>query len=383
MPISDSFWLYDHPGIPNSAFSYFKNYATAESRFAPQMRELIKAGILDVMHGYGNFANPEDFQRDLAKRGMDELDRHNLKIKVWTNHGGIESQQNIGARSVGAGDIKKAGQNNFYHTDLLTQFGVNFYWDCELSSLMSAVGQDRDAKYADFYWKSPLNYNSKLKAKSGLKSLITIADNIYSKFSKRHFMPWEPFDRTNRLIHLDQLRDGNQLFLFKRFGNARLDWSEDFPILLNNSVLETLLSKKGYLILYIHLGDRKSCDARKPLSKLTIEKFSQLAELSVLQKVWINTTSRLLTYNLVHRFLQWSVEEHNNLYKIVINGLALSTGESNLYLNELNGLSFQLPAGRDVKIFLKDNEVHIKKFILNDQKNQVVVIPTISTEWPL
>ena len=95
LPISDSFWMYDLKKNDCSAFSYFSDLEGRKTNYAPAMRELIHAGILDVLHSYGNFSAPADFDRNLAIQAIEELDKFRLKLKVWTNHGGLESSQNI------------------------------------------------------------------------------------------------------------------------------------------------------------------------------------------------------------------------------------------------------------------------------------------------
>ncbi len=385
LPIGDSFWLYDEPGIPNSAFSYFVDQSGKESEVAAPMRELIQAGILDVMHSYGNFHAANNFQRELARRGLEELDRQQLKVKVWTNHGGATSYQNIGARSLGRGDIKFSEDprhpSAVYHSDLLIQYGIQFYWDSE-ASLLSVVGQDRPAQFSEFYWKSPLNFNFKMKAKSLLKSMVISADKVYSSVTEQHFLSWQPANFNNQLLSLDTLRDNQRLFLFRRFGNGRLDWSEDLATVLNNGVLEKLLLTNGYLILYLHLADRRDRNEPQPLSRATIEKLEQLAGLYAAKQLWIATTSTLLAFNLAQRFLVWSAEEFENFYRIDIAGLALPGNETNTNGIQLNGLSFVLPSDRDVKIFFKDKELNIQKVVPADGSNQIAVIPLTSTEWP-
>ena len=56
LAIGDSFWMYDKPGLADSAFAYFNDLGGKQSKAAPIIRDFISAGILDVMHSYGNFA---------------------------------------------------------------------------------------------------------------------------------------------------------------------------------------------------------------------------------------------------------------------------------------------------------------------------------------
>ena len=68
LPIADSFWMTDRPHLPDAAFSYFNGSDGTVSDAAPIIRDGIRAGIIDVMHGYGNFGSRGDFTRTLAAR---------------------------------------------------------------------------------------------------------------------------------------------------------------------------------------------------------------------------------------------------------------------------------------------------------------------------
>ncbi len=387
LQISDSFWMYDKPGISESAFSYFADLSGRESEQAPVIRELIKAGILDVMHGYGNFASPADFSRNLAKKALDELDRYNLNLKVWTNHGGIESVQNIGNASFGMGDIILSSRSknaqaapDFYHADLLMKYGIHYYWDSE-ASLSQIVGQDRTFGFSEAYWTSPLNQNLKMKSKSIVKAMLSFLDKLYFKYNETHFVPWTPLNKTNKLIEQDQLRDGHLIYKFTRFGNGRFDWADDLDYLLNDRVLQRLLEKMGYLILYIHLGDRKQQQSAKPLSDSAVKKFKQLAELFFAGKLWIATTSQLLTYNRVFHHLDWDIQEKETSYHIQINGLKDQLYADQLNEADLSGLSFIVPNDRNVKIFLNQRPVDFQ--IFKNQGSYIAQIPLKHIEWPL
>lgn len=388
LSIGDSFWMYDRPNLTNSAFSYFKNLKSKESKAAPIIRDFIRAGILDVMHSYGNFATMGDFSRKLAITAIEELQKHNLTISVWTNHGGIESTQNMGSLSWGKGDIPTheengtSGELDCYHTDLLIDYGIRFYWDCEVS-LTSLVGQDSPVQYSEAYWRSPLYSGFKLKTKSIIKGYLSFADLLYFKFHKKHFVPWQPFDFQNHLIQVDQLRDGNILFKFKRYGHGKLDWSDHLNFLLNDKVLDHLIKKQGYLILYIHLGDQKRKKDATPLPLETIQKLRQVAELYHLGKVWVETTSRLLNYNFIHKYLKWSVTPTESQYQIKIERLNANVPAYNLSLDDLSGLTFVTPNDKEVSVFFNEQKIPCTVHFEKEKNQQNVMIPLKKPEWPL
>ncbi len=384
LPIGDSFWMYDLQKNHNKAFSYFDNIKGKKADYAPAMRELIQAGILDVLHSYGNFTAEKDFNRKLALQAIEELDKYNLKLKVWTNHGGLDSSQNIGSQSAGKGDIlveeNVADGSSFYHADLLINYGFKFFWDCE-RSLTSVVGQDRSANWTEAFWDSPLYSGPKKKAKSIAKGLLFLLDKIYAKVAKNNLAGWLPIDMTNSLIHKDRLRDGNTCFRFTRFGNGRMDWQDDLPLLLNNKVLEKLRDQKGFMILYLHLGDLKRKSENFPLTQPVVAAFQLLADLFHSGKLWIETTSRVLTYNFIHQNLDWEFRELATKIIIKINGINNCQFFSPLYADDLCGLSFVIPSAKDVCFLLKDNPLAIK--IQKHANVQIAMLPIRQMEWPL
>ena len=318
LPIGDSFWMYDTEGIEDSAFSYFSGAGEKESPFAGPIRDFIRAGIIDVMHSYGNFRSRDSFSRNLAFKALEELKKHNLNLCVWTNHGGMESVQNIGVNSFGQGDMS---DSEYYHTDLLLDFGVQFFWDSELS-LHTNVGQDTYSRYGDAYWNSTLNITTKEILTYSAKGILNYMDMVQSKLSSRRILNWPLFEiHDNELLNEYELRSGEKLFRFKRFGHGKYDWSDDLPRLINIAFLEKLMKKQGYAILYIHLGDRRQIDNGKALSDESIRAFRLLSNYYHMGKIWVSTTSSILKYNYIHKNLDWSTTLNEDTLIIDINGL--------------------------------------------------------------
>ena len=384
--ISDSFWMFDQVGTPNAAFSYFKNDLGQPSEKAPMMRELMRADILDVMHGYGNFSEKLCFSRKMAEIALEELDKHKIKIRVWTNHGGEESEQNIGALSAGRGDLYPNekpfnSEQCVYHADLLLKYGLRFYWDCE-RALTNVVGQNRKANFAEFYWKSPLYQTPVSKLKTLAKAGMFCARKKYAELIHPYFKQRPEFKLSNLLLQEDQLRDDRLTFRFKRFGNGRLDWSDDLPRLLNDRVLETLIEKQGYMVLYIHLGDRLPGADSAPLSEETVRTFRKIAELYQSGTLWVETVSRLLNYNYIYHHLDWYARETESQFIIHIKGLQEKNSKMTLSQESLCGISFKISMDKPVLLFFKNRSLDIQQFPI-DQNYQIIMIPRTNIEWPL
>ena len=381
LPIGNSFWMYDRPGYPNSAFSYFENEQGKESEFAPIMRDFICAGILDVMHSYGNFKSPNEFSRHLAGQAIEELEKHHLQIEVWTNHGGVESVQNLGAISTGQGDVL-TDKANWYHADLLLDYGVKFYWDSE-ASLKHAVGQGRNIKFSEAHWSSPLFCGFLQKNKYLAKGILNFVDTYYYRMTNKHYVPWPQNFYDNDLIQDDKLRDGNFIYKFSRFGHGRYDWSDDLGMLLRKKVLKTLLKSEGYLILYIHIGDRRTKNNSAPFTKDSIAALRYLSELNKAGKIWVHTTSRLLKYNLVRKFVSWSFSESKQNIQIKIKGLADECLLKNLSKEDLQGLTFLTPGNKNVNIYFREKEIQCATAQCKFTGQRVDVIPITKPGWPL
>ncbi|NOZ61808.1 MAG: hypothetical protein GXO74_09010 [Calditrichaeota bacterium] len=381
LPVGDSFWFYDNPSYPNAAFSYFKPDKITPSEFAPQIRLLIRAGILDVMHSYGNFVSEDEFSRELAARALEEIDRHHLKIDVWTNHGGAESVQNIGAATLGKGDLPDEN-NRYYHSDLLIDFGVKFYWDSE-QSLTPVVGQDRKASWADYFANNPLHFSRREKTKALLKGVLSFIPDFAKDILLRNRVIIPDKKSGNDLFEVDALRDNRKIFKIRRFGSGKHDWSDDLPKLLNDKVLEKLLRSRGKMIVYVHMGDRREKSDEFPLSQETVNRFKQIADLFHREILWVATTRQLLTFSLVKKYLTWTVEENEYHYLIKINGMKKAGIPFELSPKDLQGISFSLPDNKEGKLIFKGKELALKRSFLKKTNKQILTIPIDPIEWPL
>jgi len=374
LPIGDSFWMYDEPDAPESAFAYFNGLTHEPSKYAPLMRDFMAAGILDVLHTYGNFKSPDAFCRILAQQALEELDRYHLKIRTWTNHGDNFNRQKIGGLSGGLGDVP----SDLYHADLLKTYGMRFFWEQE-AQVTSVVGQDRSFHFAEAYWQSPLFSGIRLKGKYALKGFLSQLDRLNFKLSKTHFLPGEPFSSDNALLNPVVLRDGNRLLKFRRFGNGRLDWSDHLPVLLSEQVVQALIEKEGYLIAYIHLGSRIFPSNNLPFSPESVQAFQRIARYSK-DSLWVHTTTRILTYNYVRNNLQWTVEETDSHYLIRVLGVS-SLDSAELTADDFAGLTFCAPADKPVKLIFQNQSLPVQ--VQKTENFQFILIPVPPVQWPL
>ena len=379
LSITDSFWMYDDPEIRDSAFSYFDGAQPGAA--APVIRDFIRAGILDTMHAYGNFKNKNNFVRDRAEKALNELDKHGLKVSVWTNHGGTDSIQNIGEQSSGEGD---APDTPSYHADLLRDFGIRYYWDCE-RSLMTAIGQNRKAAFSDAYWRSPLYSGGARKLKASVKGAASFADRMSMKFFDMHMVSWPVFNpQDNDLIVQDTLKDGGRIYRFRRFGLGNSDWSDHIPVLLNPRVLKELIKNGGAAVLYVHMGDRMNPYDADAFSPETVAAMNNVARLHHNGLLWVAGTKTLLNHQLISKYLNWTADNVSEAeLKIIIRQRLLSPFGEIIEVDDLAGVTFIIPAKFDAELFFENEKIGYEALPHVNPEKRVLQIPLNNIDWPL
>lgn len=126
LDVSDSFFFFQNGSLFSNS-SYFENITNNPSPVAPAMRELIRTGHLDTTHALGDFENG-NFKRRHAQWCAEELEKHGLRIPIFTNHGGFSNRQNVGRVEncyYHAGDDL---HSPFYHLDIMHEMGVRYVW---------------------------------------------------------------------------------------------------------------------------------------------------------------------------------------------------------------------------------------------------------------
>ena len=323
LEIGNSFWFFrnsKHPGI-----SYFNDLTTEETDFAPVCRELIKSGFIDVLHTYGDF-NKGGFSRKYAKIAIDELVKRDLEVKTWVNHGNTLNSQNIGGLKEYFGAKPK---NDLYHLDLLKEYGIKYFWTSQLTHL---VGQDS-------------NINATNYLKNQIQKLLAV------KYLGKQIPPFF----SNRLMDKIKQDDRSEINSFMRFINPWGKYSytdaKNFPNQLSSKVISELKANGGFMILYTHLGNYNN--PNKILPDTTVESLRNLAKENNRGNIFITTTTRLLTYYEVYRYI--NVEEKNIDDKRIIN---LSFKDEFLpSIEDLAGLTFYTNNPENTFIFFNSTQL--------------------------
>jgi hypothetical protein len=392
LEIADSFWMYSSSNDRINAFSYFEGISEVPSNNAIKIEEMISAGFIDSLHTYGDFSEYPGFNRELAKRALAQMHRKNIKVSVWINHGNIHNFQNIGIKTA-LGDVEyisavDGGKRKCieYHTDLTLPFGFKYLWIDELTEI---IGQERpcgiiEASFSKLSDSKPAkSFSYKL-----IQILVSFSLIIQNKLSLKleinavldKLFP-KAFDGDNDLIKVITLRDGQKAYSFKRYGRFGIDNADALPQLLSKPTLEKLKHTKGTMVLFVHLAKNnnqkvvfsaKACDALRHLS--TEEKNGQ---------IYVTTTSKLLHYTALRKFLKWKTKLRPDGIEIVIEKVAdPAYGDYIPTIQQLQGVTFYVPDAQKTFVSINGNEIYVNRNLPDFTCKESVTIPLIRLKYP-
>jgi hypothetical protein len=341
LPLGNSFWM-DNELIKtgsNQDFSQTKldygiSYNAALQDSLATVRKTIKSflqkGWIDCLHSYGHFSET-GFNRNLAQYFLQTMQQDSLFVDVFIDHGGPENLHSLGQRKHQLGDNP---DSQVYHADITLEYGVKFLWDGQLSH---SIGLSGDFSCENF-----------LKT-----SLEAGQDWLNSNFSYQH---------NGEVAYPITLDDGSKVYRFVRYLNDRGHYdTADINFLdkqLNDKVLQKLLKNRGYLLYYTHLGANSGFPYLQENTKQQLHKIKQLYEQ---KKLWVASTSKLLNYFVVHKNLNWQATIQNDQVRIEIKESSDPVwGDYLPSLQQLRGLSFQVPKNSKVHIVAEDQPLPIK-----------------------
>lgn len=228
--------------VASSMFAYSRNpSAPPQAAYLDGDRDGLldawRRGWIDSLHGLGDFTAAEPCTRGMAKRAFEALAADGVKIRVWTNHGGPENVQNM----VRPGTLGDVPDSACYLSDLAADFGIRYLWPSELTPV---VGQDRDATPGEYY-------AAHSDRPAGARLLARFGHGWSERLVRKSGI--EPY-AGNRLIERRRLRDGRELLMFRRYGRWRFDTIAVLPEILTEAVLDRLVSTRGSMIVYLHIG---------------------------------------------------------------------------------------------------------------------------------
>jgi hypothetical protein len=370
LPISDSFFLFSSPENPNR-FTFFEGLSDRPSRHADLLKSCVAAGLIDTLHTYGAFSTPDDFSRGLAQRGVEALERANMRIRVWVNHGPPENVQCFGPLAAPHfhGDDPTS---KFYHTDITLDYGIQYCW---------TGGELGEAIAYDPRWN--------------LASLRHYGSLFLLAFRRKRSLP-----RRQHLLTPVGLRDRRKVLWFDRYwGTAgQTPVVEDITRQLSRRSLAQLKLSGGYSIVYQHFAVRR----REPGFGVgryvqntgpyflpdECAAFFRLAEEYHAGNILVTSTERLLRYNQIQRWLRWQAEEVGSRIRITLLGLKVpGFPERPVDRGQIEGLTFysSRPEQTDVCIWTDSGTVPVKNIICNRKDHtgrESVTVPRSPLEVP-
>ncbi len=346
LEVSDSMHFFSVHPQQDDSFAYFVGLSHQPSEFASALREGMQCGLLDTLHSWGNYSQKGGFVRQHAEWALEEMEKHHLRLPLWTNHGDRHNFQNLGREDT-LGDVPatysaRGDRSDVleYHADIVRRAGVRYVWVKELTQV---PGQERGLKLQD-----GLKAGSYL-AKVFLKGVMGSAQE--DRFG-------QPLQMANRLIRLRKFRDGGMFYELLRYGAFAKDGTKFIPELLSLRFLRDLVAAGGACLLYMHLGkDRPSPDS--PFSKDAYQALARLAQWGQSGDLWVTTAGRLCRYiELRQRLILRAYQQEQ---EIIVQGEFEKAGD--LSDPEVSGLTFYYPEGAKapasgrVRLLINDREM--------------------------
>ncbi len=332
--------------MPERDFAYWN----ATDREKERIRELIRVGLIDCFHSFGDLATT----REQAARVLEHLAAHDCYIRTWVDH--ATARTNFGSDIMqGFGDQP---ESDAYHADLTLAYGVRHAWTGRVTSI---PGQDSAANVLDVVDLDSIPRSTITAGKEATKILL-------GRCGHRKY----GMHRLNGLTRKTLLRDGATIREFIRSnpnpgGVSCGDNAVGIGQALRKSVLKTLVDTQSRSIFYTHLG--KKIDARTGFCQETREAFERLADLFASGDVLVTTTTRLLEYAEAQDSIEWTTEQIDDDLEIRI-----VQGRTNI---ALDGLSFAVPKGIDVRIVLGEQDLETSRIDDENTGLSIVMIP-----WP-
>ncbi len=347
LPVADSFF---GVGQVEGQMAYFEADGRTPSADAPLIRQAIKDRLIDSLHSWGDFNNapPEpEFLRLLARELTAEMGHHELRVKIWINHGDPNNRQNFKARL--QADYRGDDPTSPYYTAALARLmGVKFFWHSELVHVPLS---GRLRYYSPRAWPR-LGANL---LKNEIKALMGKAEMA------------RPSVEMVELCHRVIMGDGRAMIAFNRFnihpkGVWGLPTRHTIHYNLNVNLMAELINQGGYLILYTHFGlpMERGNHLFPPRDRRALE---ALAKVYHAGRIWVAPTLDLLTHRLVVKGLIWSAVKEGETTVIKLESIDDPvTGPRPPDPEELPGLCFYVDEPERTVIRLGANELPSKTF---------------------
>ncbi len=337
--------------MPKDQFAYWNT----DEEGKEMIHTLIQSGHIDCLHSFGDLATT----RIQAEEAINELEKHNSKIKVWVDHSKAPTNFSSDIMN-GFGDVVNAPP---YHADITTNYGIEYISRGRVTSL---IAQEVPAKFTDILDKTHPAASAKKLTKEVAKHLLAYAGSTKYKIHK-----------PNKILQKIKLRDGTEIYEFLRCnphfaGVSGGTTAAGIAEVLTKKNLEKLIRQKGACILYTHLGKIANYDI--PFPQQTVQAFRRLAKFQKKQKILITTTFRLLQYLKTRDIIRISSESNESHTRIKITNINDP--------NHLQGITFITnEKNKDFSVTMPDNSPIISKTYHLANKS-IIQIPWTKLQFP-
>jgi hypothetical protein len=335
--------------MPPGQFAYW----TTDDAGREMARALIRSGHIDCLHSYGDLATT----RAHAVRALEELERHQLSLKVWIDH--AQAATNFGADIMqGHGDEPGHAA---YHADLTLRHGIRYVWRGRVTSI---VGQDQPLSFGGVWNAAHWLQSSRTLAKEAAKQVLGRCGN--QKYS---------FHARNRTISRSTLRDRQPVVEFMRCnphhgGVSSCDTGYGVSEVLTPRFLDRLLARRGVCILYTHLGKLRG----RGFDDRAVRAFRALAGYASERQLLVTTTRRLLDYSLASQGVTASISSADSGRIITVHGDATAS--------ELQGMTFYVDDPENVEVRLNGDALPVQVNQCDETGQRSVTIPWCKLSFP-
>lgn len=328
LDIADSFWMYNLSDydiddktqyLGPEDMSYWSGHNPGRVKDAEAIRRYISCGWIDSIHSFGDFSRVGGFERDLGLRALDELKHQGIKIPVWINHGDPHNDQNFDGRLSGKfyGDVP---DSTAYHTDATLEYGIKYIWT--MTSSKNQLGCDSVIQPLSL-WDGQQLWEFKRFQRHRAASSLPARLKRMGKNAVR------------KLIRFSQSEFGVSKHKFANF-TASLSHPERLDEQLSESNLGRLIQQNLYSVIGQHLGCRD-----RLLPDSAIRALRRLRRRQDRGEILVARTSRLLEYNRVSNYLEYTVDDEGDSTVIDITCIDDPIlGASTPELWQLRGITF-------------------------------------------
>jgi hypothetical protein len=312
----------------------------------------VRARYLDCLHTYGDAATgPEQLLR-----ALEELAKWGGALDVWVNHNGAPS--NLSQRFASSLDrspcLGDDPSSAVYHARATLAQGIRFAW---LGAVTRIVGQSTVQRSQAGPASIGTTFDRRYPVATALSVVKEARKSLLGIVGDERYV----LHHCNELMAATTLGDGSRVHEFIRYcdhpqGVATGATAPGLAYVLSPRVLERLARRRGYMVVYTHLG--KTGDNKTAFPPETIAALRRLEAAYREGRILVTTTSRLLNYKLACDHLAWSWHKTPKGVQIDISHLDDPiSGPTMLSSAALQGLTFYVPDGSRATVSLQGVEI--------------------------